>query len=121
MVKQNHEMVVTVASYASSLSMPNMTDYAASKAAALSFHEGLAAKLTTKYKTPEVRTTLIILGYTKPPPCQGYNSDGKFRIPTSEPERIAAAIVKQVFTGRSGQVIVSCFGNLFTLFGLFRN
>ncbi|RAL66269.1 hypothetical protein DID88_005940 [Monilinia fructigena] len=39
MIKNDHGMVVTVASLAAYLAIPNMTDYASSKAAALSFHE----------------------------------------------------------------------------------
>jgi all-trans-retinol dehydrogenase (NAD+) len=113
MVKLNHGMVVTVASYASYLTV---TDYAASKAAALSFHEGLTAELATKYNASKVRTAMIILGFTKTPLFQGYNSDSKFLVPALEPETVAEAIVKQIMTGRSGQVIIPGFGNLFTLF-----
>lgn len=46
MAKKNHGMVVTVASYAAYVVAPNMVDYAASKAAAQAFHEGLALELS---------------------------------------------------------------------------
>jgi len=46
MAKKNHGMVVTVASYAAYVVAPNMVDYAASKAAAQAFHEGLAVELS---------------------------------------------------------------------------
>ena len=111
-VKRNHGMVVTVSSYAAYITVPNMTDYAASKVAALSFHEGLTAELKTKYDAPKVRTAVIILGHTKTPLFQGYNNDSKFLVPTLEPQTVAEAIVKQVLTGRSGQVIIPGFGAL---------
>lgn len=116
MVARNHGMVVTVASYAAYVTVPNMTDYAASKAAALSFHEGLTAELKTRYNAPKVRTVVINQGYTKTPLFQGYNNDSKFLIPAMEPETVAEAIAKQVLTGQSGQVIIPGFGAMLTFF-----
>jgi len=115
LVARDHGMVVTVASYAAYVTAPTMTDYAASKAAALSFHEGLTAELKTKYNALKVRTVVINPGYTKTPLFQGYTNDSKFLTPTLEIETLAEAIVKQVLTGESGQVILPGFGNLLTL------
>jgi len=109
MVAKNHGMIVTVASIASWVTVPNMADYAASKAAALSFHEGLTAELHTKYNAPKVRTVVINQGYTKTPLFQGYKNDSTFLMPTLEPETVAEGIVKQVLTGKSGQVILPGF------------
>lgn len=106
MVSQNHGMVVTVASLAAYVTAPQMVDYAASKAAALTFHEGLAAELKTRYNAPKVRTVVITQGYTKTPLFVGYNNDSKFLMPTLEPETVAEAIVKKVLAGTSGQVVL---------------
>ncbi|KAH7419657.1 hypothetical protein BKA64DRAFT_588380 [Cadophora sp. MPI-SDFR-AT-0126] len=114
MVKANHGMIVTVASLAAYVTVPNMTDYAASKAAALSFHEGLTAELKTRYGAPKVRTLVINQGYTKTPLFQGYHNDSKFLMPTLEPETVAEAIVKKVLAGHSGQVILPGFGSTVT-------
>lgn len=65
LITRNHGMVVTVASLASYVTVPKMVDYGASKAAALSFHEGLSAELATLYAAPRVRTVVINQGYTK--------------------------------------------------------
>jgi short-subunit dehydrogenase len=46
MIKQNHGMVITVASLAAYVTTPNLVDYTASKAAALVFHEGLQVRLS---------------------------------------------------------------------------
>lgn len=116
MVRHNHGMIVTVASYAAFVTVPNMTDYAASKAAAQSFHEGLTAELKTRYNAPKVRTVVVNQGYTKTPLFQGYNNNSKFLVPSLEPETVAEAIVKQVLTGRSGQVIIPGFGSVLTFF-----
>jgi all-trans-retinol dehydrogenase (NAD+) len=110
MVAANHGMIVTVASYAAYITVPNMTDYGASKAAALSFHEGLTAELKTRFNAPKVRTVVINQGYTKTPLFQGYNNDSKFLVPSLEPETVAEEIVKKVLKGSSGQVIIPGFG-----------
>ncbi|KAH6666028.1 short chain dehydrogenase/reductase-like protein [Halenospora varia] len=114
MVEKNHGMVVTVASFAAYITVPNMTDYGASKAAALSFHEGLTAELKTRYNAPKVRTIIINQGYTKTPLFQGYNNDSKFLAPTLEVETVAEAIVKKVLAGHSGQVLIPGFGSTLT-------
>ena len=59
MIANNHGMVVTVASIAAYLCTAQMVDYASSKAAALSFHEGLSAELKTRYQAPKVRSVVI--------------------------------------------------------------
>jgi len=106
MINQKHGMVVTVASLAAYVTAPQMVDYAASKAAALSFHEGLAAELKTRYNAPKIRTVVITQGYTKTPLFVGYNNDSKFLMPTLEPDTVAEGIVKKVLTGTSGQVVL---------------
>ncbi|KAK8089713.1 hypothetical protein PG997_004674 [Apiospora hydei] len=110
MVRRDHGMVVTVASYAAWLTVPNMVDYGASKAAAASFHEGLAAELKTRYGAPRVRTVLVNQGYTKTALFTGYNNEAPFLVPALEPESVADVIVSQIFTGRSGQIITPTFG-----------
>ncbi|CRK31062.1 hypothetical protein BN1708_018616, partial [Verticillium longisporum] len=86
MVRANHGTIVTVASFAAFLAVPNMVDYGASKAAAMAFHEGLTAELTTRYKAPRVRTVLVNQGYTKTALFTGYNQDTPFLMPALEPE-----------------------------------
>jgi NADP-dependent 3-hydroxy acid dehydrogenase YdfG len=57
MVKNNHGHIVTVASMASFMVHAGGVDYACSKAAALSFHEGLNQELQHMYKATRIRTT----------------------------------------------------------------
>lgn len=111
MCRKDHGMVVTVASVASWVTVPNMVDYAASKAAAMSFHEGLQAELATSYGARKVRTVLVNQGFTKTALFTGYHNDAPFLMPALEPETVAEAIVKQVLSGRSGQVICPAMGN----------
>ena len=57
MIKKNHGHVVTIASMASFVVIPQSVDYACTKASALAFHEGLSVELRVRYNAPNVRTT----------------------------------------------------------------
>lgn len=119
MVAANHGMVVTVASLASFVTAPNMVDYASTKAAAMSFHEGLTSELKTRYNAPKVRTIIVNQGYTKTPLFKGFYNDSKFLMPSLEPETVAEAIAKQILSGKSGQVIIPGLANILTSFRAF--
>lgn len=106
MVARNHGMIVTVSSYASWLTIPNMVDYGASKAAALAFHEGITAELKATYKAPRVRTVVVHPGHTKTALFTGYNQRTDFLMPQLQPETVADAVVQQVLAGRSGRVVI---------------
>lgn len=116
MIANNHGMVVTVASLASYITLPQMVDYASSKAAALSFHEGLASELKTRYKAPKVRTVAVTIGHTKTPLFVGWSNEHDFLVPSLEPETVAEAIVEKVLAGSSGQVVLPGICNLYTGF-----
>jgi short-subunit dehydrogenase len=113
MVTQNHGMVVTVSSFASWITVPNMVDYAATKAAVMAFHEGLSAELKTRYNAPRVRTVVVHPGSTNTPLFTGFNQGASFLLPVQAPESIAEAVVKQILSGRSGQVITPEAGGMF--------
>lgn len=55
--QQNHGHIVTVASMASFMTIASNVSYSCTKAAALSFHEGLTQELRHRYKAGEVRTS----------------------------------------------------------------
>jgi short-subunit dehydrogenase len=94
-VANNHGMIVTVASLAGYVTAPSMVDYAASKSAAVAFHEGLSSELITHYKAPKVRTVLMCQGYTRTALFEGFDSKFLF------PETVADEIVKAVLAGQS--------------------
>ncbi|KAH6853806.1 hypothetical protein B0I37DRAFT_400914 [Chaetomium sp. MPI-CAGE-AT-0009] len=117
MVRANHGMVVTVASVAAWVTVPNMVDYAASKAAARAFHEGLAAELVTRYGAPRVRTVLVNQGYTTTPLFAGYHNPSPFLMPDLHPATVAEAIVRQVLKGESNQLVLPGFANTLPVLG----
>jgi short-subunit dehydrogenase len=100
MIASNHGMVVTVASLAGYITAPAMVSYAASKAAAISFHEGLAAELVTHYRAPRVRTVLMCQGYTRTKLFEGFGGKALWA------ETVAEEIVKAVLAGRSRHLVL---------------
>ncbi|KAL5335028.1 NAD(P)-binding protein [Aspergillus crustosus] len=106
LVKHNHGMVVTVASQAVYTVTPNMVDYSATKAAAIAFHEGLAAELVTRYNAPRVRTVLLTQGFAKTALIENLTPEDTFLQPLLHPQTVAESLVNQVLTGRSGHVLV---------------
>lgn len=115
MIRRNHGMIVTVTSQASWLTAPFIVDYCASKAAAMAFHEGLSAELKAVYNAPRVRTVAVHPAHTKTPLFNGFNQHDNFMFPSLEVETMAEGIVKQVLTGRSGNVVLPETGNIVPL------
>ncbi|BAE66076.1 unnamed protein product [Aspergillus oryzae RIB40] len=106
MIASNHGMVVTVASQSGYTVTPSMVDYSASKAAAIAFHEGLAAELVTRYQAPRVRTVLVTQGFTRTTLISKLSPEDTFLAPLLDPETVAEGIVDQVLTGESGNVLL---------------
>ncbi|PYH93574.1 NAD(P)-binding protein [Aspergillus ellipticus CBS 707.79] len=107
MIEKNHGHVVTVASMASFVALGEMVDYCCSKASALAFHEGLGQELKNWYKAPGVKTSVIHPLWVRTPMIQQLTEAGEqFKQPVMTVERVGHAIVKQVLSGKSGQVIL---------------
>lgn len=115
MIKHNHGMVVTVASQAAYVACSNMVDYAASKAAALAFHEGLSTELATRYNAPKVRTILVAPSFTRTLLSQDLKGEDSFVSPMLEPDTVAELLVRQIMTGCSGRVVVPSSTGLIAL------
>jgi short-subunit dehydrogenase len=106
MVHNNHGMVVTVASLAAYVTAPSLVDYCASKAAALTFHEGLQAELATVYNAPRVRTVLCCQGYTNTALFAGFDKGDGFLSYMLDPATVAERIVKGILAGRSDTILL---------------
>jgi hypothetical protein len=55
---------------------------------------------------------LVNQGFTKTALFDGYKNDSRFIAPTLHPETVAEAVVRQVLSGESGQVVVPGMGNI---------
>ncbi|KAL8720260.1 MAG: hypothetical protein Q9225_002858 [Loekoesia sp. 1 TL-2023] len=96
MVAANHGTVVTIASIAAGISVPSMAPYACTKAAAVAFHEVLAAELNSRYKAPKVRTICVCPGWTRTRLTDGINNTSKFLFPWQQPETVAEKIYEKI-------------------------
>ncbi|KAG6037518.1 hypothetical protein E4U41_005047 [Claviceps citrina] len=107
MVALNKGHVVTVASMASFIALPGGADYAASKAAALSFHESLAIELKYLYGADRVLTTVAHPNFVRTPLVEAFGrvlEQGGMRL--LSPDRVAEAITEQIFRRRGAQLII---------------
>jgi NAD(P)-dependent dehydrogenase (short-subunit alcohol dehydrogenase family) len=107
MVEENKGHVVTLSSIAAFTTFPAGVGYSASKAAALSFHEGLTCELKHLYKAPNVMTTVFHPNFVRTP-LLGRMIEGleKAGVRLMEPDTVAEAIVGQIVSKRGGQVFV---------------
>ncbi|KYK60853.1 short-chain dehydrogenase/reductase 2 [Drechmeria coniospora] len=107
MIKRNKGHVVTVASIASFVSMARGADYSATKAAALSFHESLAAELEHFYHADGVLTSVVHPNFVRTPLVNAY-ADGleESGVRLLTPEYVSAVIAGQIFGRRGGQLVL---------------
>lgn len=106
MISLNHGMVVTLASMSAYVAPPQLVDYACTKAAALSFHEGLAMELKTRYAAPRVRTLCICPSWAKTKLSEGFENKSPFFSPMLSPQTVAEVAVEEILAGRSGVTIL---------------
>ncbi|OAP56754.1 hypothetical protein AYL99_08866 [Fonsecaea erecta] len=106
MVKNNHGHVVTIASMSSFATWAGVTSYAASKAAALAFHEGLAQELRARYRADKVRTTIVHPVWVRTPLSQGLVQETASNQFMLEPGTVAEAVVLQVLKCEGDQLIL---------------
>jgi all-trans-retinol dehydrogenase (NAD+) len=107
MISANKGHIVTVASSASFIGVAGLADYTASKAAILSFHEGLSQELRHHYNAPNVLTTSIHPGWIRTPLLKPVIKELEQRGSTvMEPEDVADNIVARVLACKGGQVFL---------------
>ncbi|KAK5133563.1 hypothetical protein LTR08_007602 [Meristemomyces frigidus] len=99
--------VVTIASLASFVSPPGMVPYASTKAAALSFHDGLAAEARAMHAVPEVKFTVVHPTFAATPLIAAFRAElAAGGVKVIEPQRVSDAVVGQVWRCRGAQLMV---------------
>ncbi|OJD38003.1 short-chain dehydrogenase reductase 2 [Diplodia corticola] len=107
MIKHNKGHVVTVASMASFVTVPSITDYSVTKSGALAFHEGLTLELRHRHEAPDVHTTVVHPGWTRTALVADYAKDlERHQGPLMTPEYVGNAILDQIFACRGNQLIL---------------
>lgn len=108
MIKKRKGQVISIASMASFVSTGYIVDYSATKVGALAFHEGLRSELRTVYKCPEIKTTVVHPIWADTPLI----AEGKDHLTKSgqiiiQPQTVSDAVVKQILSCKSGQIILA--------------
>lgn len=112
MVARDHGSFVTVSSVAAAMPLPNMVDYAASKAASMSLHEGLTAELSRLHGARRVRTVLVQPSHTNTGLFRGFDGGMDFMMPPLQPQTVAEEVVKKVLSGTSGNIVLPALSHI---------
>jgi len=103
--KKGH--VVSVASMASFVTLPNMVSYANTKAAVMSLHEGLQSEARMLHKAPEVKFTCVHPNFAATAMTKPYEDEIKrLGSPLMKPEVVSEAVVKQILSCRGRQIVL---------------
>ncbi|KAJ9632905.1 uncharacterized protein PV06_07916 [Exophiala oligosperma] len=107
MVRNNHGHVVSIASVASFVSFARSSDYCCSKVGVLAFHEALTQEIRHQYGAKRIRTSIIHPLWTRTPMVEALEKQGaKFGNNILKPEDVSGAVVKQIVSGSSGQIVL---------------
>lgn len=116
MISRNHGHVITISSAGAYSTLPSMSEYATSKAAALAFHECLAIEMRTRYNAPRVRTTLVAPTKVRTALGDGMEDHADpFFTPVLEPVQVAEKVVAALDSGLSQHLMLPFFANLLPL------
>ncbi|GAA5858576.1 hypothetical protein JCM1840_001266 [Sporobolomyces johnsonii] len=109
----NHGHIMTTASSASYAAIPQLSEYACSKAAVLALHETLTGELRHRYNAPRVRTSVICP--TKVSTQMGdamKDTDNQFLTPTLDATWLAREMVRIVDSGLSDHLVTPHFAHV---------
>lgn len=116
MIAKNHGHVVSVASSASYMSIPQLSTYAMTKAGTLALHEALTGELRTRYNAPKVRTSVVCPTKVRTALGDGLEDQAnQLLAPTLEPVQVGQRIVQAIVEGNSRNIIMPSVMNLLPL------
>lgn len=115
MIKQKTGHIINVSSVAGMVGMAQMTDYCASKAALISLHESLRYELDHQYRTPAIRTTLLVPGHILTPLFSTVRLPQswfyRFFVPSLHPISIAKAVITALDEQHSRVIYLPFYAN----------
>lgn len=108
MIEKRKGHIVSIASMASFVASSNIVDYSCTKVAALAFHEGLRSELRKVYECPEIKTTIVHPIWADTP-LIAKDKDKLIKAGQTiiDPQTVSDAVVEQILSGRSGQIILA--------------
>lgn len=107
MIEKKKGHIVSTASMASFIGVAGLVDYCATKAGVLALHEGLGQELKHRYKAPQIKTSIVHPIYVNTTLITSYrDSLSTAKATLIEPETVADAVVAQILSRKSGQIIL---------------
>jgi len=94
MIERNRGHIVTIASAAGLIGVPRLTDYCASKSAAVGLDESLRVELTTR--APGVRTTVVCPYYIDTGMFEGVKTRFSFLLPILKEEKAVEKMLRAI-------------------------
>jgi all-trans-retinol dehydrogenase (NAD+) len=98
MIERRRGHLVTIASAGGLIGVPKLSDYSASKFAAVGFDESLRAEL--KKSAPEVRTTLVCPFFIATGMFEGVTTRFSFLLPILDEEKVSERILRAIESNR---------------------
>jgi NAD(P)-dependent dehydrogenase (short-subunit alcohol dehydrogenase family) len=107
MIARKKGHIMATASMAAFLGLAGMVDYSCTKVGLQAFYEGLAQELKHRYNSPYIKTTVVYPGWFRTRLIAALEKSlEKARAPVGDAEDVAAAMIRQILAGRSGQLIL---------------
>lgn len=115
MIKRKRGHFLSVASTMGYVGICHQSDYVATKHGLVGMQESLYYEMQKMYKTPNVRTSIAIIGHTKTGLFETFNVGpiGRFLGPLLEPEYVASLLV-DAFEAQETRIILTPFMNNLT-------
>jgi len=121
LLKNKRGHIVTMSSAMGMVGAAQMSDYCASKAAAISLHESLRYELDKRYKCPQIRTTLVCPGHvltqmfktTTFPTFPMFN----FLAPSIQPVTVVKKIIAALDDQHSQRILLPFYTNFIPYIG----
>ncbi|KAF6802899.1 hypothetical protein CSOJ01_11271 [Colletotrichum sojae] len=112
MIREDHGHVVTIASMATFLTIASNVAYSCTKAAALSFHEGLGQELKYRYNARNVCTSIVHPMFIRTPLIESVIGRATFTEPLLDPNDVAETVTRHIVAGQSGQIFLPGYCSL---------
>ncbi|PNS15039.1 hypothetical protein CAC42_2268 [Sphaceloma murrayae] len=117
MIERKKGHIITIASMASFIAQPFMTDYCVTKAGVMAFHEGLTSEIRGAHGCPEIKTTIVHplwAATAMVAPHANQLKQGGQKI--MDPQDVSNAVVDQIINRRSGKLVIGQGTNLIKRF-----
>ncbi|KAG9765617.1 NAD(P)-binding protein, partial [Aureobasidium melanogenum] len=112
MVRENHGHFLITASQGAFVATSHITDYAATKAAALALYEGIQTELKHVYKAPAVRCSVICPAVANTKMFGSVVQKGNFFMPALEASDIGDRMCEILKSANSQQVVMPAMASI---------